>query len=145
MRLIRDILKDHKKMGKPALSCEFFPAKTAAGEKFLLENVIPRLLAIAPAFFSVTYGAGGSTRDQTLDVVDLIQRKQEVPTMAHLTCVGSTSHDIEGFLSDALKLGINNILAKKYHVTHIYIGREEKSMIGWEVLDRFKDWDIWNV
>ncbi len=111
MRLIRDILKDHKKMGKPALSCEFFPAKTAAGEKFLLENVIPRLLAIDPAFFSVTYGAGGSTRDQTLDVVDLIQRKQEVPTMAHLTCVGSTSHDIEGFLSDALKLGINNILA----------------------------------
>ena len=111
MRLIRDILKEKRSLGKTPVSCEFFPAKTPEGEKLLVENVIPKLLAINPAFFSVTYGAGGTTRDQTLEVVNFIQREQEVPTMAHLTCVGSTRHDIGAFLKEASGLGISNILA----------------------------------
>jgi len=111
VRLIRDILKEKRSLGKTPLSCEFFPAKTPEGEKLLVENVIPKLLAINPAFFSVTYGAGGATRDQTLEVVNLIQREQEVPTMAHLTCVGSTRHDIGAFLKEASELGISNVLA----------------------------------
>ena len=94
MRLIRDILREHKEAGKTAISCEFFPAKTPAGETALLEKIVPRLKAVNPAFFSVTYGAGGSTRDKTLDIVEAIQRDQCVPTMAHLTCVGSTRNDI---------------------------------------------------
>ena len=111
MRLIRDILKEHGNLGKTALSCEFFPAKTPEGEKSLIGNVVPRLMEINPAFFSVTYGAGGATRDKTLEGVDLIQRGREIPTMAHLTCVGSTSDDIRSFLTDASDRGISNILA----------------------------------
>ena len=64
-----------------------------------------------PAFFSVTYGAGGSTRDQTLEIVDTLQREHDVPTMAHLTCVGSTAADIGGFLDEASRRDIRNILA----------------------------------
>ncbi len=111
VRLIRDILEEKRSLGETPLSCEFFPAKTPDGEKLLLQNVIPKLLAINPAFFSVTYGAGGTTRDQTLEVVDLIQKEQEVPTMAHLTCVGSTRIDIGDFLKEASGRGISNILA----------------------------------
>ncbi len=111
MRLIRDILREHKEAGKPAISCEFFPAKTLVGETALLQKVVPRLKAVNPAFFSVTYGAGGSTRDRTLDIVETIQRDQSVPTMAHLTCVGSTRNDVGGFLNEARKRDICNILA----------------------------------
>ena len=111
MRWIRDILSERQAAGKVAVSCEFFPAKTAAGEVALVEKIAPRLKAIAPAFFSVTYGAGGSTRDKTLGIVDTLQRQHEVPTMAHLTCVGSTREDIGGFLDDAQARGIHNILA----------------------------------
>ena len=111
MRLIRDILREHKEAGKTAISCEFFPAKTPAGETALLEKIVPRLKAVNPAFFSVTYGAGGSTRDKTLDIVEAIQRDQSVPTMAHLTCVGSTRNDIGGYLDEARERDIFNILA----------------------------------
>jgi len=111
MRLIRDILKEHKLLGKPSISCEFFPAKTPEGERALLEKIVPRLKEVNPTFFSVTYGAGGTTRDKTLGIVDQLQRVQGVPTMAHLTCVGSTREDIGGFLEDAKNSDISNILA----------------------------------
>ena len=93
------------------ISCEFFPAKTPAGARSLLEKTIPRLKAARPDFCSVTYGAGGSTRDSTLDIVENIQGEHGLPAMAHLTCVGSTSADIGGFLDDARARGIKNILA----------------------------------
>jgi len=109
--MIRDILREHKEAGKTAISCEFFPAKTPAGEMALLEKVVPRLKVVNPAFFSVTYGAGGGTRDKTLDIVETIQRDQNVPAMAHLTCVGSTREDIDGFLDEASNRNICNILA----------------------------------
>lgn len=111
MRLIRDILREHREAGRTALSCEFFPAKTPTGEMALLEKIAPRLKAVNPAFFSVTYGAGGSTRDKTLDIVETLQRDHAVPTMAHLTCVGSTRDDIGGFLDEAHRRGVRNILA----------------------------------
>jgi methylenetetrahydrofolate reductase (NADPH) len=111
MRLIRDILKEQRELGKPSISCEFFPAKTPEGERTLLEKIVPRLKEVSPTFFSVTYGAGGATRDKTLGIVDQIQRKHGVPTMAHLTCVGSTRKDISNFLEDAKSSDISNILA----------------------------------
>ena len=111
MRFIRDMLREGAEADRPVVSCEFFPAKTPAGEVALLEKIAPRLKAIDPAFFSVTYGAGGSTRDKTLDIVEHLQREQGVPTMAHLTCVGSTRNDIGGFLDEAHGRGIRNILA----------------------------------
>jgi methylenetetrahydrofolate reductase (NADPH) len=111
MRFIRDILRESAEAGRPVVSCEFFPAKTPAGEATLLGKIAPRLKAINPAFFSVTYGAGGSTRDKTLDIVETLQRDQGVPTMAHLTCVGSTREDIGGFLEEAHRRGVRNVLA----------------------------------
>ena len=111
MRFIRDILREHHAAGRTPVSCEFFPAKTPAGETALKETIAPRLKAIDPAFFSVTYGAGGSTRDQTLDIVQTLQQQHGVPTMAPLTCVGSTAADISGFLDDARARDIQNILA----------------------------------
>ena len=111
MQLIRDILREHKEAGKTAISCEFFPAKTPAGETALLEKIVPRLKVVNPAFFSVTYGAGGGTRDKTLDIVETIQLDQNVPAMAHLTCVGSTQEDIGMFLDEASNRNICNILA----------------------------------
>ena len=75
MKLIRDILAGKKAAGKPAVSFEFFPPKTAEGDRALLEKQIPALLAARPDFCSVTYGAGGSTREKTLRIVDNIQRQ----------------------------------------------------------------------
>ena len=111
MRFIRDIFSEAGEAGRPVISCEFFPAKTPAGARNLLEKTIPRLKAARPDFCSVTYGAGGSTRDSTLDIVENIQGEHGLPAMAHLTCVGSTSADIGGFLDDARARGIKNILA----------------------------------
>ena len=111
MRFIRDIFAEAREAGRAVISCEFFPTKTPKGERSLLEKTIPRLKALCPAFCSVTYGAGGSTRDKTLDIVETIQREHGLPAMAHLTCVGSTCADIGGFLDDAQARGIRNILA----------------------------------
>jgi methylenetetrahydrofolate reductase (NADPH) len=72
---------------------------------------MPALAALKPAYCSVTYGAGGSTRDKTLGMVESIQQNHAVPGMAHLTCVGSTREQIEDLLGDARRRGIQNILA----------------------------------
>ena len=110
MRFIRDIYAEAK--GKrPVISLEFFPTKTEEGERNLLEKTIPALRQLNPDFCSVTYGAGGSTRDKTLMIVDRIQREQSLPTMAHLTCVGATKDEIAKVLEQARALGIKNILA----------------------------------
>ncbi len=111
MRFISDIFAEAREAGRVVVSCEFFPTKTPEGERSLLEKTIPRLKASRPAFCSVTYGAGGSTSDKTLDIVETIQREHELPAMAHLTCVGSTCADIGGFLDEARARDIRNILA----------------------------------
>ena len=111
MRFIRDIFDEAREEGRTVVSCEFFPTKTPEGERSLLEKTIPRLKEARPAFCSVTYGAGGSTSGKTLGIVETIQREHGLPTMAHLTCVGSTRDDIVGFLDDAQARDIRNILA----------------------------------
>ncbi len=111
MRFIRDIFAEAREAGRVVVSCEFFPTKTPEGGRSLLEKTIPRLKAARPAFCSVTYGAGGSTSDKTLDIVETIQREHGLPAMAHLTCVGSTRADIGRFLDDAQARDIGNILA----------------------------------
>ena len=111
MRLIRDIFAEAREADKAVVSCEFFPTKTPEGKRSLLEKTIPRLKVFQPSFCSVTYGAGGSTRDKTLDIVENIQREHGLPSMAHLTCVGSKREDIDKFLIDAQARGIDNILA----------------------------------
>ena len=94
----------------PALSVEFFPPKTEAGEA-LLARAIDELDVVDLAFVSVTYGAGGSTRDRTRDLVIGINRDHDYPAMAHLTCIGHTKEQLTELLEDYDRHGVHNILA----------------------------------
>src|SRR5277367_257695 len=110
-QLIRDIHADRLAAGKPVISFEFFPPKTDEGERNLLEKTIPALLLLKPDFCSVTYGAGGSTRDKTLMIVDRIQREHNLTALAHLTCVNHTRAEVGALLEKIRALGCKNILA----------------------------------
>jgi methylenetetrahydrofolate reductase (NADPH) len=96
---------------EPAISFEFFPPKTDDAEAALFQETVPTLARLEPAFISVTYGAGGGTRDRTLRIVNRLRREHGVESMAHLTCVGSTREMLGGVLDEAHTLGIENILA----------------------------------
>ena len=111
MQLIRDIYADKMAAKKPVISFEFFPPKTDDGERALLEKQIPALLAARPDFCSVTYGAGGSTREKTLQIVDQVQRRHGLPALAHLTCVNHTRAEVGDLLARIHALGCRNILA----------------------------------
>jgi methylenetetrahydrofolate reductase (NADPH) len=94
----------------PTYSFEFFPPKTDEMER-QLDKTIAELALLSPSFVSVTYGALGSTRDRTRDVVMRINREQAFPCMAHLTCVGHTRDDIARLLDEYADAGVENILA----------------------------------
>src|SRR5262245_65063814 len=111
MQFIRDIFAAGKKGNFPVISFEFFPPKTGEGDRNLLDKTLPALMALKPHFCSVTYGAGGSTREKTLMIVDRIQREHGITAMAHLTCVDATKEQISDVLLEAKALGIKNILA----------------------------------
>lgn len=110
MKTIRDI-HAARTPGRPVISFEFFPPKTDEGDRTLLEKTVPELLRLKPDFFSVTYGAGGATRDKTLALVDRIQRERNVPVMMHLTCVAATRGEVGAVLEEAWARGIRNVLA----------------------------------
>jgi len=97
-------------LGRPAVSFEFFPPKTDAGFASLFQT-IDELKPIRPSYVSVTYGAGGSTRSKTVQLVERIQRDLNIRSMAHLTCVGHTADEIGGILDDLWNAGIRNVLA----------------------------------
>jgi methylenetetrahydrofolate reductase (NADPH) len=111
MKLIRDVFKEKRGQKRPVVSFEFFPPKTPEGDVALLEKTIPALAKLKPDFCSVTYGAGGSTRDKTLMITDRIQREQKLIALHHLTCVNATREEIGRTLDAAAKLDIRNILA----------------------------------
>jgi len=111
MQHIRDIIAAKQAAGKPAISFEFFPFKTDKGEQTFFTKTLPALKELNPDYCSVTYGAGGSTRDKTLEIVERIQNEFGIPTMAHLTCVCSTREQIGAVLDEAQSRGISNILA----------------------------------
>ncbi len=111
MKFIRDIYAAKRAARQPVVSFEFFPPKTDEGDRALLENHIPALLQARPDFCSVTYGAGGSTRDKTLKIVDCIQRQHGLTALAHLTCVNHTRDEVGALLEKICALGCRNILA----------------------------------
>ena len=111
MQFIRDIYAAKRAAGRPVISFEFFPPKTGEGDRNLLERQIPALLQARPDYCSVTYGAGGSTRDKTLMIVDRIQRQHGLTALAHLTCVGHTRGQVRELLEKIRSLGCKNILA----------------------------------
>lgn len=94
----------------PTLSFELFPPKTDEAER-ALEKCVVELAELRPSFVSVTYGALGSTRERTRDVVVRINEEQDFPAMPHLTCVGHSRADIAGLLDEYAAKGIENILA----------------------------------
>src|SRR3954471_21443265 len=96
--------------GKPTLSFEFFPPKTPEGTETLLAT-IKQLAKRRPAFVSVTYGAGGSTRDLTRDLVGRIKRETDLEPIPHMTSVGHQKTDISELLETYATLGVGNILA----------------------------------
>ena len=91
-------------------SFEFFPPKTDAAQ-LSLGRTIAELEGLNPAFVSVTYGAGGSTRERTRDLVVWMRKETNISPMAHLTCVGHTRADIDAILDTYQSAGIENILA----------------------------------
>ena len=101
-RLIRE--------GGRSFSFEFFPPKDEAGEEQLW-SAIEALEPYRPTFVSVTYGAGGSTRDTTVKITARIARETSMVPMAHLTCVGHTVSEIEAILDDYAAAGVRNVMA----------------------------------
>jgi methylenetetrahydrofolate reductase (NADPH) len=104
--LIRDFLAT----GAPSISFEFFPPKSdeAAAQ---LERTIVELGALEPAFVSVTWGAGGSEREKTIDIVTRIKRETGIEAMAHLTCVGARRGELGAILTRLEAAGVENVLA----------------------------------
>lgn len=94
----------------PTFSVEFFPPKDQHGEERLW-GALHELHELSPDFVSVTYGAGGSTRDRTIRVTSEITSRTGIPTIAHLTCVGSTRDELISILQQYASSGITSILA----------------------------------
>lgn len=94
----------------PDLSVELFPPKTPEGVEKLFGQV-ERLKAFQPAFFSMTYGAGGSTRDLTVELVDRLKRRAQVEAMCHLTVVGQSRDETLAVMRRLKELGIYNVIA----------------------------------
>ena len=93
-----------------SFSLEIFPPKDDNGEERLWD-ALSRLKSYRPDFISVTYGAGGSTRDRTIRIAQEITKKTGAQTIAHLTCVGSTKDELVNILNSYHQAGINKILA----------------------------------
>ena len=96
-------------MDKPELSVEFFPPQTTEGVD-KLRAVWAKLAKLSPAFFSVTFGAGGSTQDRTFDTVEEI-RAAGLPAAPHISCIGSTKERIRAILDRYRGAGIDRIVA----------------------------------
>ena len=95
---------------EPPFSFEFFPPKTEEGEANLYAAV-EQLVPLNPAFVSVTYGAGGSTRDKTIEIVSRIHRDYGIEAMAHFTCVEATVDELRETLDELQNHGVENVLA----------------------------------
>jgi methylenetetrahydrofolate reductase (NADPH) len=104
-RKIKDLLA-----AGPTLSFEFFPPKTDEAQR-QLEKTVHELAPLQPSFVSVTYGAGGSTRERTRDIVVQLNSEQRFPAMAHLTCSGHVRGQITDLLDEYAESGVRNILA----------------------------------
>ncbi len=92
------------------ISFELFPPKTEAGEKSLMKHVA-KLNEFNPAYFTCTYGAGGSTQSKTLNIISQVKETHGIPVASHLTCVGSTVDELRSYLTEAKERGVDYIVA----------------------------------
>ena len=95
---------------KLTVSFELFPPKTPAGDTALMRHV-ESLVKFEPSYFTCTYGAGGSTRAKTLDIVAHVKNKFHIPVASHLTCVAATVDSLRTFLAEAQQRGVDYIVA----------------------------------
>lgn len=100
-----------------SLSFELFPPKSETGLETLFSHV-DRLVEHRPGFITCTYGAGGSTRKKTLDIVGAVRQRYQLPVASHLTCVGSTVDELRAYLSEARERGVDNIVALRGDPPH---------------------------
>ena len=107
---VSEMLQFATERGEPLFSFEFFPPKTEAGIEALF-GALKALRPLAPSYVSVTYGAGGSTKGRTLEIVSRIERDAEIDAMAHLTCVGATREELRRELESLADAGVRNVLA----------------------------------
>ncbi|WP_198336837.1 methylenetetrahydrofolate reductase [Psychrobacter celer] len=111
-------------MSKPAFSFEFFPAKTEQGGQKLL-NTYDELNKLAPSYFSVTYGAGGSTRSRTLNIVQTLCARGDTDIAPHMSCIGDDKVEIAGLLDHYKALGIKRLVALRGDLPSGQIGMGE--------------------
>lgn len=109
------------KLDKPTLSFEVFPPKKDT-DFAQVEAAATQIAALNPSYMSVTYGAGGSTKGLTIRLAEEIQKKYDVATIAHLTCVCAGKDSIRQALSDMKAAGIENILALRGDIPRDYEG-----------------------
>ena len=107
---IAELLRFAAERGEPVFSFEFFPPKNDEGRAAFVDAV-RRLRPLGPGFVSVTWGAGGSTRGRTLEMVTCCKREFEIEAMAHVTCVGATRAQLVDALNELMDAGIENVLA----------------------------------
>lgn len=108
-RALHEELRDLIDSGRPSISFEFFPPKDDAGEAVLWE-AIRRLEPLTPAFVSVTYGAGGSSRDRTTRITRRIAQDTTLTPMAHLTCVGASRAELRKVIAEYADAEVHNVL-----------------------------------
>ena len=105
-------MKNFFKLDKPTFSFEIFPPK-GAGDLSQIFSTVDALASLDPDLISVTYGAGGTSRENTAEIASRIQRDYAIPALAHLTCVGSTREEMRATLDKLKEKGIQNILAMR--------------------------------
>ncbi|AMN49502.1 MULTISPECIES: methylenetetrahydrofolate reductase [unclassified Psychrobacter] len=111
-------------MSKPAFSFEFFPAKTEQGHEKLL-STYDELNKLSPTYFSVTYGAGGSTRSRTLDIVQALCARGETDIAPHMSCIGDDKTEIAELLTHYKSLGIKRLVALRGDLPSGQVGMGE--------------------
>ena len=111
-------------MSKPAFSFEFFPAKTEQGHEKLL-STYDELNKLSPAYFSVTYGAGGATRSRTLDIVQALSARSETEIAPHMSCIGDDKAQIAELLEFYKSLGIRRLVALRGDLPSGQVGMGE--------------------
>lgn len=110
MGKIIDVMNGYMKEGKPFFSFEFFPPKTPDGVDNLFDRM-DRMVSYGPTFCDITWGAGGSTAELTLDIADRMQNEVNVECMMHLTCTNMPEQELANALAALKKFGVKNILA----------------------------------
>lgn len=103
-------IRDLYESGRFGLSFELFPPKTPEAEEGMWRSV-EALMRFAPSMVTCTYGAGGSTRDSTLQIVEEVSRRHGLPVASHLTCVGATVDELRDYLAEAGRRGVGAIVA----------------------------------